>query len=99
MAFEVTKKQRDMARHALGLPNKKNTTYRNHYCIGPDGDGYKDWEDLVAHGLAVKAGGGAQWAGDFFYLTLNGAREMLLPKEHIGREDAEKMRQFSVQEA
>jgi hypothetical protein len=93
-AGQMTDKQRDLARHALGLPNKNNTTYRNHFCISNGCDGYADWEDLVSKGLAVKALGGSSWSGDFFYLTLNGAREVLSSKEHISREDAEKMRGF-----
>ena len=89
---DITPKQRDLMRHALGLPNKKNETYRNHFCLAEGGDGYTDLEDLVTRGLAVKAKGGASWVGDFFYLTLNGARAVLTPKEHISREEAEKMR-------
>ena len=88
----MTEEQRASARHALGLPNQKNTTYRNHFCIAVGGDGYAGWENLVARGLAVKAVGGENWCGDFFYLTLEGARAVLLPEEHISREDAEKMR-------
>lgn len=94
--MEFSKRQREFARHALGLPNNRNMTYRNHFCINSGGDGYADWEDLVSQGAAVKAIGGENWVGDFFYLTfyltLEGARAVLLPKEHISREDAEKMR-------
>jgi hypothetical protein len=85
---EMNPRQREMARHALGLPNRINESYRNHFCIGQDGAGYSDWQDLVAKGFAVKAHGGDSWVGDFFYLTLKGARAVLLPKEHISREDA-----------
>lgn len=91
----ITPKQRELARHALGLPNKQNTTYRNHFCIGKGGDGYEDWEALAAQGAAVKAVGGVNWSGDFFYLTLEGAKAVLLPKEHISREDAEKMHRIT----
>jgi hypothetical protein len=87
----VTEKQRELARHALGLPNKEKTTYRNHFCIGKGGDGYEDWEDLVKQGFATMAPGGKGWGGDFFYLTFEGAKAVLLPNERIGREDAEKM--------
>ena len=89
----MSDKQRELARHALGLPNEQNTTFRNHYCVGPENPDYAKWEDLVEKGLAVKALGGQNWCGDFFYLTLEGAREVLLPDEHISREDAEKMRE------
>ena len=88
----LTNRQRDFARHALGLPNGQNMAYRNHFCIDREGDGYEDWENLVSKGLAVKALGGKEWVGDFFYLTLEGARAVLRPQEHISREDAEKMR-------
>jgi hypothetical protein len=88
----MTEKQKQLARHALGLPNKENTTYRNHYCIGVGGDSYSDWEDLVSKGLAVKRTG-PHWGGDdMFYLTLEGARQALGPREHISREDAQNMR-------
>ncbi len=90
----MTAKQRELARHALGLPNRTNTTYRNHFCIGKGGDGYKEWEDLVSQGMAVKAEAGPEWVGDFFYLTLKGAQAVLLGKEHLSREDAAKMRSF-----
>lgn len=90
-------KQREMARHALGLPNRKHFTNRNNYCIGKGGEGYEDWEDLVSKGLAVKREGGGHFGGDdLFYLTLEGARAVLLPKEHISREDAEAMRKLVV---
>lgn len=92
----MNSRQLEMARHALGLPNRQNTSYRNHYCIDKEGDGYADWEDLVSKGFAVKATGGKQWSGDFFYLTLTGAKAALLPHEHISREDAEKMRGFAT---
>lgn len=92
----MTEIQVALARHALGLPNKKNATYRNHYCIEPGCPEYESWEELVANGLAVKATGGQNWSGDFFYLTLDGAKAVLLPKEHISREDAEKMRRRGV---
>ena len=92
----MTAKQIEMARHALGLPNKKNTTYRNHFCIPPGSEGYEDWEQLVADGMAVKAIGGAGWSGDFFYLTLTGAKAVLQTKEHLSREDAAKMHGIDV---
>lgn len=87
----MTKSQTEMARHALGLPNKQNMTYRNHFCLGEGADGYTEWEDLVKQGYAIKALG-SKWTGDFFHLTLDGAREVLKSKEHISAEDAQHMR-------
>ncbi len=89
---QISDSQREMARHALGLPNKKRTSYRNHYCIGPGGDGYEDWDDLAAKGLAIRRTG-PDWGGDdMFYLTLNAALAVREPGEHISREDAQQMR-------
>lgn len=90
----MTDTQRERARHALGLPNKAKFSNRNHYCIGKGGAGYEDWEAMVRDGLAVMAKGGANWVGDFFYLTMAGARAVLSADEHISREDAEKMRRM-----
>jgi hypothetical protein len=90
----VTERQVKLARHALGFPNKKNESYRNHFCIGKGGDGYEDWMDLVSQGLAVRSTG-PHWGGDdMFHLTLSGALQVRTPKEHLSREDAERMRRM-----
>lgn len=87
--------QREMARHALGFPNKKNTSNRNHYCIGKGGDGYEEWLDLVDKGLARRRVG-THWGGDgMFYLTLDGALMAREPKEHLSREEAAALRNMS----
>ena len=88
----MTDKQKELARHALGLPNKFNMTYRNHFCVDKGNADYAEWEDLVAKGLATRTSGGQNWVGDFFYLTLDGARAALLSNEHLSPEDARKMR-------
>lgn len=88
----MTPNQRSMARHALGLPNRKNTSNRNHYCIGPGGDGYEDWLAMVQSGDALRLVG-PHWGGDdMFFLTLQGALAVREVKEHISREDAREMR-------
>jgi hypothetical protein len=90
----MTPRQRDFARHALGLPNKKNVSYRNHFCIGVNGDGYADWEDLVAKGLAVKRTGDLWGGDDMFHLTLEGALMVREVKEHLSPEDTRMMREL-----
>lgn len=95
MAGVMNESQMEMARHALGFPNKKNTSYRNHFCIGKGGDGYEDWMDLVSKRLAFRSTG-PHWGGDdMFHLTLEGALLARGPKEHISREDAERMRMLA----
>ena len=92
----MTKEQTSLARHALGLPNRKNTSYRNHFCIGAGGDSYTEWEAMVAQGDAVKRTG-PHWGGDdMFYLTLKGALAAREPREHISREDAANMRELEA---
>jgi hypothetical protein len=66
----MTETQKELARHALGLPNRKNESYRNHFCTGPGSLDFDHWEDLVTKGLADKRTDGP-WGGDhMFYLTL-----------------------------
>jgi hypothetical protein len=90
----MNEKQRDMARHALGFPNAKNQSYRNHYSIGPGSEGHSDWEELVSQGLAVKHTSKLWGGDDMFHLTLKGALMVRGPKEHVSREDAEDMRRL-----
>ncbi len=93
---QMSPTQREMARHALGFPNKKNTSNRNHYCIGEGGDGYDEWLDLVAKGLAIRRKVPHFGGDDLFYLTLKGALMVREPKEHLSREDAENMRKLEA---
>ena len=93
----MTERQRELARHALGFPNKKNKSNRNHFCIGKGGDGYDDWMDLVSKGLAIRSTG-PHWGGDdMFHLTLKGGLEARGPKEHLSAEDAEQMRRIFLE--
>lgn len=92
----MTDKQRELARHALGLPNKKNTTHRNYFVIGVGSDGHNEWMKLVTQGLAIKRTAEPFAGDDLFYLTMDGARLVLEPKEHISREEARIMRSFPV---
>lgn len=91
----MTPKQRTLARHALGLPNKKKTAYRNHFCINSDSPDYSEWESLVSKKMAVKACVREGWSGDFFYLTLSGAKNALWGDEHLSREVTKEARKLS----
>lgn len=89
----MTETQRELARHALGFPNRKNKSYRNHFCTGAGSDHYADWEAMVAQGDAVKRTG-PHWGGDdMFHLTLKGAMAARESKEHLSREDSAAMRE------
>ncbi len=95
----MTSRQREMARHALGLPNSRNMSYRNHFCIGPQGDGYQDWLDMVVLGYAVQRTG-PHWGGDdMFHLTLKGALLAREPKEYLSPEDTDLMRVLEMEDS
>lgn len=95
----MTNRQRELARHALGLPNKGGMSYRNHFCVGLGGDAYADWADLVAKGLAVMRVS-KLWGGSvMFHLTLKGALAARNAREHISREDADLMRRIDSEAA
>lgn len=82
----LTPHQRELARHALGLPNKKNLSYRNYFC-GSNDDPH--WNGLVDAGLATKRSHAALLHIDdvFFYLTAAGALAVLNPGEKLCPED------------
>lgn len=73
-----------MARHALGLPNDNHQSYRNHFCLYRDSDGYAAWEDLVAKGFATKYTGQKM---DVFHLTAAGAKLVITGPEKLDTED------------
>jgi hypothetical protein len=85
----MTENQIELARHALGLPNKKRVSYRNHFCAGPGHTDYPEWVAMVAQGDAVRRSGGSLTFGgdDMFYVTGEGARAALLPREKLDADD------------
>lgn len=86
-AVALSPKQRELARHALGLPNKKRTSYRNHYVVD-GGTDHDEWCALVGAGLARMQKGKEITGGmDGFWLTEAGARLALEPGEKLDAED------------
>ena len=84
----MTPVQRDLARHALGLPNKRNRSYRNHFVTGEGCDDHKHWLELVSVGFAKRRKGSALTGGDdLFLLTKTGATDALAPGESLDPED------------
>lgn len=83
-ATDISPEARDLARHALGLPNRRKRSYRNHFVSSTD----PHWERLVATGLAtvrrsVEAAGGMHT----YRLTRAGAEAALDPGERLDPED------------
>jgi len=85
----MTDRQRELARHALGLPNKMRMSYRNRFVAGVGHDDYADWAQMVTDGDAeMRDGSTLPYAGDsLFWLTDSGARKALNPREKLDTED------------
>ena len=84
----MTPRQRELARHALGLDGRRRRSYRNHYVCDIGTDEHTEWMQLLEAGLArrracVEAFGGM----DKFSLTVAGAHQALEPRESLGPED------------
>ena len=94
----MTENQRKLARHALGFPNRRNTSYRNHFCTGPGSPDYPEWLEMVSRCEAIKRDG-SLWGGDsMFHLTLNAALSVREAKERLSQEDVATMRTFEAVE-
>lgn len=84
----LTPEQRDLARHALGLPNRRCTSYRNRFVTGPGSLDFSAWEAMVAFGAAKHRPGTILTGGnDLFWLTRDGAEAALERGERLDPED------------
>jgi hypothetical protein len=76
--IELTKVQRGLARHALGLSKGKRTSFRNYFVTGEKSADYQPWMDMVQMNAARRRKGSALTGGDdIFWLTEAGARAAL----------------------
>lgn len=84
----MTQEQIELARHALGLPNKRSRSYRNHYVAGAGHVDFENWLAMVEAGKAKRQENAPHCGGDdVFWLTPSGAREALRPRETLDPED------------
>lgn len=83
----MTPAQRALARHALGLPNRRNLSYRNRYVVPPQDPAHAEWIKMVAAGWARDVRVAGISAGDSFCLTLEGAGQAVDPGERLDPED------------
>lgn len=85
----LTPRQRELARHALGLPNKMKMSYRNRFVAGVGHQDYDEWLKMVAQeNAAVRPGNTLPYGGDdLFWLTPQGARFALKKYERLDQED------------
>lgn len=84
----MTPEQIELARHALGLPNRAKKSYRNHFVAGAGHPDFDNWQIMVAAGLAKRRAGNALTGGDdLFWLTLEGAHNAIRKGERLDLED------------
>ncbi|WP_342152282.1 hypothetical protein [Methylorubrum sp. SB2] len=79
----MTPRQLELARHALGLPNRTRRSYRNRFLAGGESP---EWRAMVAAGQAERAEPdehGRTW----FWLTTAGALAALGKGERLCPED------------
>lgn len=77
--------QKELARHALGLNGRRDTSYRNHFVCGDGDKHHAAWLAMVAAGDATRITGEKLHYGgsDLFSLTRQGAEKALLPGEFL----------------
>ena len=79
--MDVTDKQRDILRHALGFGRRTRPGWRNHFVTGPGSDDYADCEALVAAGLMTKRSGGPLSGGDPVYRVTDAGEALLIGRK------------------
>lgn len=83
---DMTARQIELARHALGLRPGCLVSYRNNFVVATDTPDFADWRAMEAAGLAKRRRHGfAGWV--VFYLTQAGAERALLPGDVLDEED------------
>jgi hypothetical protein len=82
----LTPRERELARHALGLDGRRKRSYRNRYFIDATTPTGLAWLAMVARGLA-EIEPRPKSLCDLFYLTRAGARAALETGETLDRED------------
>ena len=83
----MTPAQRELARHALGLPNQARRSYRNRYFAAASSPCAAQWQAMVEAGEAEGGGPGRKVSSLHFQLTRRGAELALDPRESLCPED------------
>lgn len=86
--LELSETELQLARHALGLPNKRKMSYRNNFVTGSGSVDYAPWKSMVVKGAAT-CRMNVSWLGgdDIFHLTIAGAIAALAKGERLSPED------------
>lgn len=90
----MTDTQIELARHALGLPNDRKTSYRNYfntYETDPHWSEMVEQRDAVMRRSAILGGESV-----YFHLTYEGALKALKDDEKLDEEDVPAMKRTSA---
>lgn len=86
MTNTLTPRERELARHALGLDGRRKRSYRNRFVCGQEADNYATWRGMERRGLAeswLPKGQTMVW----FRVTRAGALAALEDDETLDEED------------
>lgn len=84
----MTPRQKELARHALGLPNEAGVSYCNQYYITSDDRDFPEWQALLLEGFTKhRIYVGFTSVRSAFYLTRQGALLALEPGERLNPKD------------
>lgn len=83
----MTPAQRELARHALGLPNDARRSYRNRYFAAAGSPTADQWMAMVSAGEAEGGDPGHKVSSLHFCLTRKGAELALDKRESLCPED------------
>lgn len=84
----MTPEQIELARHALGLGNRRKMSYRNHYVADAGSPDHTEWMAMVDDGFARwRRGNEMTGGGDLFRLTRLGAEAALKKGERLDPKD------------
>ena len=83
----MSERQRDLARHALGLPSIRRSSYRNRYVCSESGPTWSNWMLMELTGLAENDPDFSSNGHVLFSLTRRGAEMALKKGERLNPED------------
>lgn len=85
LANPMTPEERAVARHALGLPNDRRVSYRNHFVAEEGTADFDLWRTMVERGLARQHRGSVLTGGaPLFMLTRAGGDRAIDQGEGLG---------------
>ena len=85
-APRLTPAQTELARHALGLPNRNHTSYRNRFVAGVGHCDHSDWLAMTDAGPARRFSTALYGGGHLFMLARRCAEAALRPGESLDSE-------------